>query len=400
MRFLDTQERPYACRYCDRRYSRRQAHSPATVWKGGILLRNPPLKIRRIIADTHCAHRDLATRHEKTLHVDQYAPPDRTHQQSPLTGPQTFSTDSPLSGSATSPPPPNVVSEVESQPSTVATSQLAEDIPEADAWTALLGLDGFDPFSYDGSLTGFPFLASSAADAFPLATTNFSMPTEPSILHQTPHPAGDIDTQTTLAGKGSWIPPSLGAELRGNIPQPWPPPLPSLGPEVSRVRISDAVISSLRSSLGPEDSQTITPAALHLFFGTYFDVFNVHLPLLHASSFDFDNQPQGLLLAMAAVGALYRLERRAVCPLYRAADAAAPVGASQIQIGSFHRGTRGSSVESNSSGKWHSLAYYQTRLILQFVGILGGDSELAERSLGMIAELSLTVRRSDAQKAL
>lgn len=325
-------------------------------------------------------------------------PPDRTHQQSPLTGPQTFSTDSPPSGSAASPPPPHVVAEVESQPSTVATSQLAEDIPEADAWNALLGLDGFDPFSYDGSLNGFPFLASSAADAFPLATTNFAMSTQLPIPQQTSHPAGDMNTETTLADNGAWIPPSPTTELRGSNLQPWPPPLPSLGPEVSRVRISDAVISSLRFSLGPEDSQTITPAALHLFFGTYFDVFNVHLPLMHAPSFDFGKQPQGLLFAMAAVGALYRLDRRAVCPLYRAADAAAPVGASQIQIGSFHRGTRGSSVESNSSGKWHSLAYYQTRLILQFVGILGGDSELAERSLGMISELSLTVRRSEPQK--
>lgn len=357
----------------------------------GILPTNLALKIPRIIADYNFAHRDLATRHEKTLHVDQYVPPDRTQQQS---GPQTLSPDSPPSGSATSPSPPQVVTEVESQASTVATSQPTEDLSEAEAWTMLLGLDGFDPFSYDGSLNGFPFLASSAADAFPLTINNFSMPTEPPISHQTSHPAGDLDTQTTLAGNGSRIPPSPSTVLRGNIPQPWPPPLPSLGPEVPPVRISDAVISSLRSSLGPDDGHIPTPAALRLFLGTYFDVFNVHLPLIHAPSFDFDKQPQGLLLAMAAVGALYRLDRRAVCPLYRAADAAAPVGASQIQIGSFDRGTRGTSAEPSASGKWHSLAYYQTRLILQCVGILGGDSELAERSLGMIAELSLTVRRS------
>ncbi|KAG6355330.1 hypothetical protein INS49_003291 [Diaporthe citri] len=174
---------------------------------------------------------DLATRHEKTLHIDQYGPPDRTQQQSPLTGPQTLSPDSPPSGSAAS--PSQVVGEVESQASTATTSQPAENVSEAEAWTALLGLDGFDPFSYDGSLNEFTFLASSAT-----------------------------------------------------------------GPEVPTVRISDAVISSLRSSLGPEDRQTPTPAALRLFLGTYFDVFNVHMPLLHAPSFDFDSQPHGLLLAI------------------------------------------------------------------------------------------------------
>lgn len=225
-----------------------------------------------------------------------------------------------------------------------------------------------------------------------MTTTNFFLPTEPFISHQTPHPAGGIETQTTLANTGSWIPPSPATEFRGITPHPWPAPLPSQGPEVPPVQISDAVISSLRSSLGgPEEPPAPTPAALRLFLGTYFDVFNVHLPLLHAPSFDADSQPAGLLLAMAAVGALYRLERRAVGALYRAADAAAPVGASQIQVGSFHLGTSGEGP--SCPGKWHSLAYYQTRLLLQCVGILGGDSELAERSLGMIAELSLTVRR-------
>ncbi|KAI7782857.1 hypothetical protein LA080_012730 [Diaporthe eres] len=365
VRFLDTQERPYACRYCDRRYSRR----------------------------------DLATRHEKTLHVDQYVAPNRRQQQSPLTGPQTLSPDSPPSGSAASPSLTWVVADVESQASTAAASQPTQDISESEAWTVLLGLGGFDPFSYDGSLNEFPFFAPSAADAFPLATTNLSMPIEPSIPDQTPHPASDIDTQTTLEDNGPWIAPSPATELCENIPQPWrPPPLPSVGPEVSPVRISDAVISSLRSSLGPEDRKTPTPAAFRLFFGTYFDVFNVHMPLLHAPSFDFETQPQGLLLAMAAVGALYRLERRAVCHLYRAADAAAPVGAGRIQIGSFDRGTGGTSAEPSSSGKWHSLAYYQTRLILQCVGILGGNSDLAERSLGMIAELSLTLYRTLARQ--
>lgn len=82
------------------------------------------------------------------------------------------------------------------------------------------------------------------------------------------------------------------------------------------MRISDAVISRLRSSLGEEDRETPTPAALRLFLGSFFDVFNVHLPLLHAPSFHFNDQPKELLFVMAAIGAMYCLERRAAALLY------------------------------------------------------------------------------------
>lgn len=268
---------------------------------------------------------------------------------------------------------------------------------ETQAWTALLGLDAFDHFSCGGSPNGFPYLASSAADAFLLTPTNFSMPNEPPISHETLRSNAGVSIQASPVSDGLSITPSRAAEPPGNFHQPWPPPLPSMGPETSPVCISDSVISRLRNSVGEEDRQTLTPTALRLFLGTYFDVFNIHLPLLHEPSFDFENQPLGLLLAMAAIGAMYRLERRSLAILYRAADSAAPVGAAPVRITSFHRGSPGAPVEETSApGRWGSLPYYQTRLLLQYVGILGGDSELADRSLGMIAELSLTVRISNA----
>lgn len=286
------------------------------------------------------------------------------------------------------------MAEYDSQTSTVTPAHPAGEMSEGQAWNALLGLDGFDSFPNDGSLDGFSFLGSSAADTFSLTAMDFSMPTETHNHNQTLHTAADVNIHPALSGTTPWIPRSPTTELHGSVPQPWPPPLPSMGPEVPPLSIPDTVISSLRGSLDEDDRQTPTPAALRLFLASYFDVFNVHLPLFHEPSFDFEGQPLGLLLAMAAVGALYRLERRAVTLLYRAADAAAPVGASLVKIGSFHRRSScGPSTEPSAPGKWQSLAYYQTRLLLQYVGILGGDSDLAERSLGMIAELSLTVRR-------
>lgn len=256
---------------------------------------------------------------------------------------------------------------------------------EVQQWTALLGFDAFNPFPSDSSLDGLSFLGPSAPDAFPLTPINFAMPVGSEEAHQGGQPVVDVNMQPISVRNGQ-------TESLSDSVQPWPPPLPSQMPTPSPVNISDAVISKLRTLLGKEDRQAPTPAALRLFLGTYFEVPNVHLPLLHAPSFDPELQPPGLLLAMAAVGALYRMERRAVALLYRAAESVAPLGASPIQIGFFLRGARGASVDPNAPEKWRSLAYYQTRLLLQYVGILGGNSELAERSLGMIAELSLNVR--------
>lgn len=131
------------------------------------------------------------------------------------------------------------------------------------------------------------------------------------------------------------------------------------------------------------------PLRCGLYLSTYFEVFNVHLPLLHAPSFDSEHQASGLLFAMSTVGALYRLERRVAALLYRAADAAMPICTSEIQNSFFHSRGTGASADraASAGGNWHSLAYHQARLILHYVRLFGGNSELAERSLGMIAEL-------------
>lgn len=288
------------------------------------------------------------------------------------------------------------MAELDSQVSISARSQHAEHMSEGQAWTALLGLDGFDPFANVGSVDGLPFPGSSMADDFNLADMDFPMPTEPSTHHQALHPVVDINTQATLAGSRQWLTPTSITELHARVPQSMLPPLPSVGPEVSQVRISDAVLSSLRGSLGEEERQCPTESALRVFLGSYLDVFNVHLPLLHVPSFEFDHQPLGLLLAMAAIGALYRLEHRSAALLYWAADVAAPIGAGPFQMEPSQQDTSSASLGPKSAGKWQSLAYYQTRLLLQYFGIFGGNSELAERSLGMIAELSFTVRESHA----
>lgn len=268
---------------------------------------------------------------------------------------------------------------------------------EARAWFTLLGLDGFDPFPNDGSLHGGPLTASSSMiDEFRLADPESFLPIEPINPNHIPSQALSANVEVTLGPNIAETLPSASPKIHGIKFHLQPPPLPGIGPQVFPIRISEAKLASLANSVGGEKHQRPTAAMMRLFLGTYFGVFNVHLPLLHAPSFDFDHQSQGLLLIMAAIGALYRLEHRYAASLYWAADVAAPVGASPTQTQAFEPSTPSMGLAQAAGGNLHSLSYFQTRLLLHYFGILGGDEDLADRSLGMIAELSLTVRNSDA----
>jgi hypothetical protein len=286
------------------------------------------------------------------------------------------------------------VTQTDGQTSTSETLQTTGDLSEADAWVALLGLDGADTFTNDGYVDPFLLASSPSAGELYSAAVDFplSFSPGPSISHTRVRRATDLNIDPALVGSIQWPPSSSTAELSGDTRQPWMPRITSIESEPCPVGISDARLSSLESSLGGGQRHRPTRWALRLFLGTYFDVFNIHLPLLHAPSFDFEHQPRGLLLAMAAIGALHRLEHRSAAILYRSADEAAPAGAYPVQTTSFSRGPGSMPPGPNAYGKGQCLAYYQTRLLLQYFGIFGEDSELAQRSLGMIAELAVTVR--------
>lgn len=222
------------------------------------------------------------------------------------------------------------------------------------------------------------------------------MPIEPLNPNHVPSQALNANMELTPGRNPPEIPSSDTPKIHGISCHPWPPlaALPSIRPRAFPVQISDAVLSSLRNSIGGEGRQRLTTATLRLFLGTYFDVFNIHLPMFHAPSFDFNCQPRGILLIMAAIGALYCLEHRSAASLYWAADAAAPVG-SPFQTQTSEQSTPSIFLGQGVAGNSQCLSYFQTRLLLHYFGILGGDKHLAERSLGMIAELSLTVREPD-----
>ena len=65
------------------------------------------------------------------------------------------------------------------------------------------------------------------------------------------------------------------------------------------------------------------PAAksLEKYLRTYFEVFQIHMPIFH-QSFDMVRAPAPLVLAMCAIGAVYRMERKAAAILFNQAHQA------------------------------------------------------------------------------
>lgn len=141
------------------------------------------------------------------------------------------------------------------------------------------------------------------------------------------------------------------------------------------------------------DDFHLPPAiALQKCFRTFVDAFHVHLPIFHLPTMDFERTPSPLVLAMCAIGALYRLERKVAASLYHKADQALSV-----------RARRGSLIERtpNLLEDWtrpvsdqlnryrDSLWTGQTRLLLTMFASFSGDPEVMSRAIAQIGEFSL-----------
>ncbi|KEF57368.1 uncharacterized protein A1O9_05285, partial [Exophiala aquamarina CBS 119918] len=155
------------------------------------------------------------------------------------------------------------------------------------------------------------------------------------------------------------------------------------------------LLEDLSRRLPPEkltDFRLPVAIALQKCFRTFVDAFHVHLPIFHLPTMDLERTPSPLVLAMCAIGALYRLERKVAALLYHKADQALSA-----------RTHRGSVVERtpNLLEDWtmpvlgHTNRYRenlwsgQTRLLLTMFASFSGDPEVMSRAIAKIGEFSL-----------
>jgi hypothetical protein len=136
----------------------------------------------------------------------------------------------------------------------------------------------------------------------------------------------------------------------------------------------------------------LNAGTLRLCLQTYFDAFNIHMPLFHLPTFTSDHLPRKLLFIMAAIGALYRLERRLAAFLYLAAEDASKtdLDASHDKYAQQHgfrcedlvQPSRDIVLEPN----W-TLADGQTQFLLAAFGTLSGNNSVSARAMGRLGIL-------------
>ncbi|KIW74395.1 hypothetical protein Z517_12335 [Fonsecaea pedrosoi CBS 271.37] len=137
-------------------------------------------------------------------------------------------------------------------------------------------------------------------------------------------------------------------------------------------------------------------AALQKCIRTYVDAFHVHLPIFHLQTMDFETTPSPLVLAICAVGALYRLERKIAASLYLKADQAL---AAAVDDRGEHLDKKprlledwvrpqSQSPKSTPESLWRS----QTRLLLAMLSCFSGDPEVISKAIIRLGDFLVDFR--------
>lgn len=161
--------------------------------------------------------------------------------------------------------------------------------------------------------------------------------------------------------------------------------------EVMRTKLME----DLSRRLPPEkltDFRLPVAIALQKCFRTFVDAFHVHLPIFHLPSMDLERTPSPLVLAMCAIGALYRLERKVAASLYHKADQALSARANRGNVTNrtpnvLEDWTR--PVPGQMNRYRDNLWSGQTRLLLTMFASFSGDPEVMSRAIAKIGEFSL-----------
>jgi hypothetical protein len=175
---------------------------------------------------------------------------------------------------------------------------------------------------------------------------------------------------------------------------------PSAKPQKSpAVVFSDAMRTNVLKDLnerlpGQLEKFRLPPAAaLQKCLQTYFDAFHIHLPIFHLHTMDLEHTPAPLVLAICAIGARYRLERKISASLYIKADQALTAAVSD-RGAHLHKKPRLledwirprlTPAQSVAESLWKS----QTRLLLCMLVCFSGDTEAISRAILQLPDFIL-----------
>ncbi|KAJ9603158.1 hypothetical protein H2200_012453 [Cladophialophora chaetospira] len=174
---------------------------------------------------------------------------------------------------------------------------------------------------------------------------------------------------------------------------------PKQAPLVFTEPMRSHLLKDLSSRLTPEQLHNFrlpTAAALQKCIRTYVDAFHVHLPIFHLQTMDFEQTASPLILAICAIGAQYRLERKVSASLFLKADQA--LAAAVVDRGDhLHKKPRlledwvrprSQQPKSIPEALWKS----QTRLLLAMLSCFSGDTEVISKAIAHLGDFLIDFR--------
>ncbi|KAE9574990.1 hypothetical protein CGMCC3_g8819 [Colletotrichum fructicola] len=119
------------------------------------------------------------------------------------------------------------------------------------------------------------------------------------------------------------------------------------------------------------DQNIPIPAAkfLRSCLSSYITCFHIHFPLIHIQTLELNQVPSPLILAICAIGALYRLDRRRARMMYNLAKQSSGDIKNPLP------------ADGRAVVKDYALWTVQTRVLLSFFAIMSGDRELVNDTM-------------------
>jgi hypothetical protein len=129
--------------------------------------------------------------------------------------------------------------------------------------------------------------------------------------------------------------------------------------------------------------------ALQKCIRTAVDAFHVHVPIFHLQTMDFASAPSPLLLAICAIGALYRLERKIAAALYLKAEQALSASSKRGRdLQNKPRFLEDWSRPPQQELKTHpeTLWQSQARLLIKMFATFSGDPEVISNAIAHLGD--------------
>lgn len=184
-------------------------------------------------------------------------------------------------------------------------------------------VDSQQPFLQGGQSQDTPRSAfgSSSGNAFAVYENSLPSPLDVNLENGNGLDGNDLDYLNFLVDGSAFPVDALFKEPR-KLTARVPKILCDHAKKPPKKRVDQSIFDRLcRETAEKLDSEyslaaTVGPKELEQFLNTYFDAFHPHLPIIHLPSFTQSQMPSALVLAVASIGALYRLSRRKAYILY------------------------------------------------------------------------------------